>query len=539
MAPTRLSSGVVTDGPRTPPLPATERPQVIGDLLEAQARLRGDDEALTDGTARLTWREYRDGAERLASALAARDVGPGDRVGVHLPKSADSFVAVHAIVRLGAVVVPVDWFAPERYVAEVLSDAGAEVVVSTARGSRLETLRGTAGVRDVVDPSSDADRGATAPVVGVGPSDPAYIVYTSGSTGRPKGIVHTHASALAYARRAAETYGLTADDRLANIAPLHFDQSTFELYAAPLVGAAVLVVPDGVLRFPASLSELVARERITVWYSVPFAISQLTSRGALDDRDLGALRWVLFGGEPFPPAALAEAMRRLPGVRFSNVYGPAEVNQCTHHHLDAPPTGDEPVPIGRPWADTEILVVDGSDRVVVPGETGELLVSTDTMMSGYWGRPDLTAASTTVRADAGEPRRWYRTGDLVCERDDGLLVFIGRVDHQVKVRGHRIELEAVEGVIGEEPGVDACAVLVERGAEDRLVALVAPSPSPSVRQSLAARMSDRLPRYAIPTEVVGVASLPRSGVGKVDRVAARAELDRRRDASEPDADAPR
>jgi acyl-coenzyme A synthetase/AMP-(fatty) acid ligase len=125
----------------------------------------------------------------------------------------------------------------------------------------------------------------------------------------------------------------------------------------------------------------------------------------------------------------------------------------------------------------------------------------------------------------------------VRERDDGLLVFIGRVDHQVKVRGHRIELEAVEGVIGEEPGVDACAVLVERGAEDRLVALVAPSPSPSVRQSLDARMSDRLPRYAIPTEVVGVASLPRTGVGKVDRRAARAELDRRRGESEPDVDA--
>jgi L-proline---[L-prolyl-carrier protein] ligase len=530
----------VTDGPRMPPQPTTERPQVIGDLLESQARVRGDDEALTDGTARLTWREYRDGAARLASALAARDVGPGDRVGVHLPKSADSFVAVHAIVRLGAVVVPVDWFAPQRYVAEVLSDAGAEVVVSTASGRRLEALREAAGVRDVVDPSSDADRRAAAPVAGARPSDPAYIVYTSGSTGRPKGIVHTHASALAYARRAAETYGLTADDRLANIAPLHFDQSTFELYAAPLVGAAVLVVPDGVLRFPASLSELVARERITVWYSVPFAISQLTSRGALDDRDLGALRWVLFGGEPFPPAALAEAMRRLPGVRFSNVYGPAEVNQCTHHHLDAPPSGDEQVPIGRPWADTEILVVDGSDHVVVPGETGELLVSTDTMMSGYWGRPDLTAASTTVRADAGATRRWYRTGDLVRERDDGLLVFIGRVDHQVKVRGHRIELEAVEGVIGEEPGIDACAVLVERGAADRLVALVAPSPSRSVRHSLQARMSDRLPRYAIPTEVLGVASLPRTGVGKVDRRAARAELDRRRAESEPeDDDTPR
>ena len=145
----------------------------------------------------------------------------------------------------------------------------------------------------------------------------------------------------AYASRAVDTYGLTASDRLANIAPLHFDQSTFELWAGPLAGAAVVVVPDGVLRFPASLSDLVARERATVWYSVPYAITQLVTRGAPHDRDLTALRWVLFGGESFPPAALVAAQRALPHARFSNVYGPAEVNQCTFHHLDRPPTSPE------------------------------------------------------------------------------------------------------------------------------------------------------------------------------------------------------
>ncbi len=158
---------------------------------------------------------------------------------------------------------------------------------------------------------ADLDAAPGAPLVEVDPGDPAYIIYTSGSTGRPKGIVHSHRSALAYATRGSDAYDLTAADRLANIAPLHFDQSTFELYAAPLVGAAVIIVPEPVLRFPASLSELIEEQRVTVWYSVPYLLDQLSTRGALDQRDLTSLRWVLFGGEVYPPGALARLMRQL------------------------------------------------------------------------------------------------------------------------------------------------------------------------------------------------------------------------------------
>jgi amino acid adenylation domain-containing protein len=503
-------------------------PQVMSGLLDRIADRRPLDDALTDGRVRLDWSTYRDRAAALAGALRERGVRPGDRVAVHLPKSVDSFVAAHAVVRLGAVMVPVDWFAPPAYVGDVIGDAEPAAIVSAAGEERLREITGPAPGPVVVDPHAEDP---PAPPADIDPASPAYIVYTSGSTGRPKGIVHTHASALAYARKAVATYGIDPADRLVNIAPLHFDQSTFELWAAPLAGAAVVVVPDGVLRFPASVSDLVAREKATVWYSVPFAITQLVTRGAVDDRDLTSLRWVLFGGESFPPASLAAAQRALPHARFSNVYGPAEVNQCTFHHLDQPSDGDDQpidpdpapadsvVPIGRPWADTEVLLVDAADQVIDGVGDGELLVSSDTMMEGYWRRPELTAASIGTRSDTGT-RRWYRTGDLVRRRDDGTLVFLGRTDHQAKVRGYRIELEAIESVVAESPEVAACAVLVERGRDDRLVALVAPALDDEARASLLGLLRRRLPSYAVPAEILGVESLPRSGVGKVDRAAA-------------------
>jgi amino acid adenylation domain-containing protein len=500
-----------------------------------------DATALTDTTTSLSWREYADRVARSAGSLAAVGVQPGDRVGIHLTKSVYSFVAVHAILRAGAVVVPVDPLAPAELAGSVLLDAGVDVVITDARPAVLDALVAQVDLRALLlprvpGPSENAPGGpivltgadieaasAAAPVV-VDPVDPAYIIYTSGSTGRPKGIVHTHRSALAYAVAAADGYELRSDDRMVNIAPLHFDQSTFELYASAIVGATVIVVPDPVLRFPASVAALVEAERATVWYSVPHLLMQVVARGALAERDLASLRWILFGGEVFPPGQLAELMALIPSARVSNVYGPAEVNQCTRHDLDAPPIGDEPVPIGRAWdaARVRVVALDGlisAARPVPPGETGVLLVASDTMMSGYWRRDDLTSASTVV--DDGV--RWYVTGDLVVENPSGDLVFLGRVDNQVKIRGHRIELESIDTVLADVEGVTAATVVVDRSADEpRLVALlvVDPDQQHEVVADRALAVARRLlPRYAIPATFRQVRALPRTSTGKVDRTA--------------------
>ncbi len=484
----------------------------LATIVPDRAADRPDAVAVRSADRALTYAELDRRCRRLGARLADAGVGPGDRVGIWLHKSVDSMTTVHAVLRVGAAYVPLDPAADPAYVADLLADAGARVVVADTRPPRQAQL---AGARPevvlvhpgVVDDDPDVDL-APAPV---GADAMAYLMYTSGSTGRPKGILHTHRSGMAYAARAAALYELAPDDILANIAPLHFDQSTFELFSGPIAGATTLVVPEPYLRLPASLSALVQDERATVWYSVPSVLRLLLERGALEDRDLSSLRWVLFGGEVFPPEALTRLMAHLPGARFSNVYGPAEVNQCMYHHLDGPP-GREPVPIGRAWEGTELAVVDG-----------ELLVRTDTVMDGYWNRPDLTEAAFVAGPDGAGG--WYATGDLVSAADDGTLVFVGRVDNQVKVRGQRVELEAVDVALSSLDGVAQAVAVVLDGPDGLPVVagLVTLAPGVSgIPDDASTSLGRQLPAHALPQSVVVVDALPRTPNGKVDRRAASA-----------------
>jgi amino acid adenylation domain-containing protein len=453
-----------------------------------------------------------------------------------------AFVAVHGVLRAGAAYVPIDPFAPPAVVATIANDCGIDVVMSEDRQRRslaavadmAAGLRAVVGVGEAIDglvtvaPSEVASAGAfSAPRVLS--DDLAYVMYTSGSTGTPKGLMHTHRSGLRYAQLAADTYGVRPDDRLANSAPFHFDISTFELFAGPLAGAMSLIIPEPYLRLPASLSKLVADERATFWYSVPFLLSELLQRGALEQRDLGAMRWVLFGGEVADPLTLARLMAHMPNARFSNSYGPAEVNQCTFHHLPGPPAAGSTVPIGRPWGDAEVLVVDADRQPVPAGEAGELLVRTSTMMAGYWGRPDLDAAAFVERPlPGGRTARWYATGDLVREGPDGAYEFIGRRDHQIKVRGNRVELESVESMLSGMDGIEhAVAGVVDVEGTTALVAGVVARPTNGPPLDLDAVLRDvarLLPPYAVPYRLVTLDQLPLTASGKIDRRAIRQQL---------------
>lgn len=520
----------------------------LAELLDLDARVLDDDSpALSDGADALTYGELAGMAGRVATALRSLGVEPGDRVAIQLAKSVHSFVAVHGVLRAGAVMVPIDSRAPVEHTVSVLVDADVHVVISDAPVERLARIADRAGLTGVVrraGPDGSESSGIScvdwealggldpAPLPDRDADDDAYVIYTSGSTGRPKGIVHTHRSALAYVRLAASAYGLRSDDRMANIAGLHFDQSTFELYVAPFVGCAVTVVPDAALRFPASVSELVERERVTVWYSVPFVLRQLVARGALETRDLSSIRWILYGGESYPPPELAELMAAVPSATVSNVYGPAEVNQCMRFDLPGAPTSDSPIPIGRAWEETETALVarDGSE---VLGAAGELLVASTTMMSRYLNRPDLTDRAVVTRTFPDRTAtRWYRTGDLVEPNADGDLVFVGRVDNQVKVRGQRIELEAIDLTIRElDAVVEVATVVVDTGPTPGVIAVIEVRGGATLTpRQIQRHVASRHPPAAVPVDVVIVDDLPRTASAKVDRnaVLERAQALRRR-----------
>ncbi len=521
-------------------------PDAASDRPAATAVVCGDDE--------LTWAEFDRRIGKLAATLVENGVHRGDRVGIYLHKTIESMVAVHGILRAGAAYVPIDPLAPIDLVETIIADCGIEAMVTHGlRRPGLSKLLPKLASMTVVGVDDDgfdaapcrfvtwadvATADPIAPAPGVA-DDLAYVMYTSGSTGRPKGIMHTHASGLAYARMAAAVYELGPDDRLANFSPLHFDMSTFEVFAGVSAGACAVLVPEPHLRMPASLTEYLSTQRVTTLYTVPSLLIQMMTRGAFDQRDWSSLRWIMPAGEVFPPEPLRELRSMVPEqVVFSNVYGPAEVNQITHHHLAGDDHLDGAMPIGHASPGVELALID-NDGAVIDGSspdapaTGELIARTATMMAGYWGRPDLDDAGFLhLDGPGGLRQRWYRTGDL-CRRDDqGLLHYLGRRDNQVKVRGYRVELEVVEAAVGSLPGVEQAVVGLRPSADGdgTLVARYVPTEkAENAAAEWRAALSATLPGYAIPGDFEPVEVFPLTPSGKIDRRTVRRALAHRPD----------
>lgn len=510
-------------------------------ILNAADR-QPDHLAFRCGNQEISYSQLAGQMDQLAGLLIELGVQKGDRVGIYLNRCLETAIAVYGIMRAGAAYVPLDPYAPVQRTRWLLNNCGIRCLIT--QPSQKRTLRKIVentqlqyliGLEDAELPiaaiswSQVFQRKAPSAIsVRMTAHDLAYIMYTSGSTGAPKGIMHTHYSGLSYARLSAHTYSIIPEDRIGNHAPIYFDISTLGYFTAPLVGATTVIVPDAYTKLPASLSQLMEKEKLTIWYSVPLALVQLLQKGILEDRDMSALRWVLFGGESFPPKYLRALMQQWPQARFSNVYGPAEVNQCTYYHLDSLPDEEEPVPLGQIWENTQMLIVDENDREVPQGQIGELLIRSATRMQGYWDRPDLTDKAFLIRHTvAGIPEYYYRTGDLVRLDPLGRLQFHGRKDQQVKVRGYRVELEEVESVLSAHRAVSEAAVVAHRVSIEEVMIIAAVrlhEPGSIAAKDLSDVLKAQLPLYAVPQLIIEMDQFPRTGSGKINRPAIREEL---------------
>ncbi len=534
---------------------------LLSQLIDRAAEHEPERDAFRAPGASLTYGELVQRSNQLAHLLRDEGVRRGDRVGIFMPRIVDSALAVFGILKAGAAFVPLDPHIPSQALERLIVDCGirwvithdqpaktlvemlessnsatpVETVIGPDLGAQLDDITSgtTVGTTVRCRPWSDLEayHGGAGPKISVLGDDLAYIMYSSGSTGRPKGIMHTHRSGLAYARLSVATYGVAPDDRIGNHSPLHFDMSTFGYFSSPMAGATTVLIPEAYTKLTASLSQLMADERLTIWYSVPLALIQLLTRGVLAGRDLSSLRWVLFGGEPFARKHLYALMALWPRARFSNVYGPAEVNQCTYFHMRPvadpaaaavdPALNHEPVPIGRIWNDTEGRILDDQDQPVEAGEPGELVIRSSTMMRGYWARPELNEKAFYYEPlDGGFTRIFYRTGDLVRTRPDGELLFLGRKDRQLKIRGYRLELDDIERTLSSHPTVEEAAVFPVRTDDEtrHLAASVTAKADAAIdAEELRLYLVDRLSWYAVPAEIRTVASFPRTTSGKIDR----------------------
>ena len=346
------------------------------------------------------------------------------------------------------------------------------------------------------------------------PDDLAYILYTSGSTGRPKGVCISHGNAIAFVDWAVDALAARETDRFASHAPFHFDLSVLDLYAAFSVGAAVCLVPEGAAYAAEHLVRFIRDERITVWYSVPSAITLMMEHGGLLTEPPDSLRVLLFAGEPFPMKHLRRLREAWPRLTMWNLYGPTETNVCTAYEVGSPidPAWTS-IPIGRAVSGDRVwaMTADGGEAQI--GEEGELMVQGPTVFPGYWGQ--------TPRS--GEA---YGTGDIVRVGGDGDFHFLGRRDNMVKVRGHRVELGEIESALLQHLSVqEAAAVVVGEGLTARLVVFlgIGELAAPTLLD-IKRLCAQRLPRYMIPDDAVSMVDLPRNRNGKVDRRALAAAI---------------
>ncbi len=472
---------------------------------------------------------------RLRDRLVAMGVAPGDRVGIYLRKSIDAVAAIYGILRAGAAYVPVDPEAPPARNAYIMHNCAVKAVVMEARfEDRFITelfalgeapprllLEATGGGEPLARALDAADAEGPAAVVedaARAADDLAYILYTSGSTGKPKGVMLSHENAVSFVDWCSALFGPGPDDRFSSHAPFHFDLSILDIHVALKHGAALVLIPEERGKDALHLARLIAAERITVWYSAPSILSLMAQFGNLAEQRFPDLRLVLFAGEVFPVKHLRTLCERVQGPRYFNLYGPTETNVCTWYEVVPPVPAERsaPYPIGRVCEHLRGKAVDEDGRPLAPGAEGELCITGRGVMQGYWSLPEQSARSFLVDADG---TRWYRTGDIVVEGEDGNYIYRGRRDRMVKRRGYRVELGEIEAGLYQHPLIKEAAVvaLADADAGVRITAFLSSrEPGRLSLIELKRFCAGHLPLYMIPDRFEWLEALPRTSTDKTD-----------------------
>ncbi len=506
-----------------------ERERCLHQLFEAQAARTPDAPAVEFETQALTYGELNRRANQLAHFLRGLGVRPETVVGICLERSAELMVCLLGVLKAGGVCLPLAPRDPQRRLAFLLADAHASVVLTHQRWAPAfsdQTVRTvcTDTERHVIE-----QQRSDAPVNEATPHNLASIFYTSGSTGQPKGIMVQHGSVVNYTQAACHNYALRADDRVLQFAPLGFDAALEELYPSWAAGATLVLRTDAMLESCSTFLEACKTRAVTV-LNLPTAYwHELTAALERDGLRLPrSVRLVIIGGEEALAVRLRAWRRAVKNdVRLVNTYGPTEATVAvTTYDLSKRTLAASKlhnVPIGRPIANTRVYVLDAGLEPVPVGARGELYIGGEGLARGYVGRPELTAqrfVADPFRAAPGA--RMYRTGDVARYLPDGNIEFIGRVDHQVKVRGVRIEPGEIESLLSRHPAVRETLVLVntDGAGEKRLVGYVVAQPGHVLATGQLRRwLQEQLPLSLIPTAFVLLDAMPRLRNGKVDRQA--------------------
>ena len=518
--------------------------QLLQQGITARAQAHPDAVALVFGHTRMTYRTLEEASNRLARLLSYAGCRRGDRVALLMPKMPAAIVSMLSVVKADAMYVPLDPASPPARLARMLEASDCRCILAAgSTGPLLRDALAAAALHERpligwLDPDAPAEANLQ-PSFGpadicnypAGPlkstnngSDIAHILFTSGSTGIPKGVMITHRSVLQFLRWARAYFGISPADRISQHPPLHFDLSTFDIYGTLSAGAELHLVSSDCNLLPHKLAQFMRESRLTQWFSVPSVLNLMAKFDAVRQGDFPDMHRVMWCGEAIPTPTLTYWMRRLPHVRFTNLYGPTESTIASSYYTvpHCPDNERDPVPIGTACEGEELMVLDSQLQPVPAGEIGDLYIRGAGLSPGYWRDPEKTRnVFLRFAGGAGPEDRIYRTGDLARRGVDGLFHFVGRDNTQIKSRGYRIELGEIEVALNALPGLHEGAVVAvqSEGFESWTICCAyVPAPDCGVFPSgLREGLARLLPSYMLPARWMRYDALPRNGNGKVDR----------------------
>ncbi|MEG1633447.1 MAG: amino acid adenylation domain-containing protein [Oscillospiraceae bacterium] len=490
-------------------------------MFEKTARRFPEKIAAQDEYGEISFSRLRRNALSVGSGLLSRERGLRPVI-VYLPKSIAALTCFLGAQYSGNPYVPVDAAIPLPRLQSIIASMGAGHIITSpelaAKLADIELGEVKLHLFDALlalDPQEDACLRSVADVID---ADPIYIMFTSGSTGVPKGVTIPHRGIIDYAEWLEETFAFDENTVLGSQSAFYFDNSTLDIYTMFRTGAKLVMIPEVLFRFPTKLPDFLRENHINAIFWVPTVMIAVANSGALEGCLLPELQKVLFCGEAMPNRQLNIWRKAFPDLLYANLYGPTEITDvCTYYIIDRPFADTDPLPIGYACRNMRAIILRGDGSEAETGESGELCIEGSALARGYWNAPEITRKAfiqNPLRRAYDD--RLYRTGDLALKNDEGSLIFLGRADSQIKLRGNRIELGEIETAAKSLPYIKNAAALFD--AEKQEIVLFAETEETLIPRKLNLELKKLIPSYMLPARLVCMTELPQTPNGKIDRV---------------------
>lgn len=490
---------------------------VLDYLTDAVARVP-EKMAYSDGTEELTFREVYEQSRAVGTFLHNRGVYKKPVV-IFMDKRPKTIAAFYGVIFGGDYYVPIDVEMPEGRIKLILENVKAPVMICDA--DRVETAQqfGFAGEIVTYDEicATKTDEAALAGIYAQAiDTDPIYIVFTSGSTGIPKGVTACHRSVIDYIEHLSLALGFDEDTVFGNQAPLYMDACLREMFSTLKFGAAAYLIPKELFMFPIKLVEFMNEHQINTICWVVSALTMISAFGTFKTVVPKYLRLIAFVSEVFPVKQFNLWKEVLPDAKYVNLYGPTEgTGVCCYYVVDREFEPGDVIPIGRPFKNTDIILLDEKNERVKPGESGEICIRGTSLTLGYYNDPEKTAEAFVLNPlNPFYPELIYRTGDIGRFNERGELEFISRRDYQIKHMGHRIELGEIEVNVNMLDGIEMSGCIYDK-SKNKIVLYYTGTPD---EKQLAAKLKEKLPRYMVPNRIIRLEHMPLTSNGKIDRV---------------------